>query len=99
MTERPPRRRASKRELRAWAWIAGALAFLAPLAALGVSPKPPASAGSGERPAVVIRQLTRRVVVLPPAAEAPARFVAASGAAPDGTTSSVNAAPTTTGGS
>jgi hypothetical protein len=33
-------KRASRRRVRAWAWMVGSLSFLAPLAAFGLSPKP-----------------------------------------------------------
>jgi hypothetical protein len=33
-------KRASKRRVRVWAWMAGSLSFLAPFAMFGVSPKP-----------------------------------------------------------
>jgi len=101
MTDRARRRRASKRELRAWAWIAGGLAFFAPWAGLGASPKPAVTAASeGERPVIVIHRITRRVIVHEPA-EAPVTFVVtdAAAAAPSGR-GTVPAAPaTTTGGS
>jgi len=112
MTERAPRRRASKRALRTWAWITGGLAFLAPVAALGASPKPPADVAQGttERPVVVIRKITKRIVVHEQPADAPVRYVYApsSGSSAPGSTTAVAApapapapAPpaTTTGGS
>ena len=101
MTDRVPRRRASQRELRAWAWVAGGLAFFAPWAGLGVSPKPAVSAADGrdERPVIVIRRITRQVVVRHRASAAPVQYVSTTGSS--GAT--VNAAPpaptTNTGGS
>jgi hypothetical protein len=80
MTDRSPRRRASKGALRAWAWVAGGLAFLAPLTALGASPKPAvgqASAGQ-RRPVLVVRKITRVVVVRERPSPAPVRYVSPS---------------------
>ena len=51
MTEKARRPRVSKRELRAWAWVAGALAFLAPAAVLGAVPKPPQEVAGQEQAA------------------------------------------------
>jgi hypothetical protein len=102
MTDRAGRRRASKRELRLWAWVAGGLAFVAPWAALAGAPKPAsAAATAGERwPAVVVRTITRRVIVTHPRSDAPVRYVAAP---PNGSSSGGAAAPpppaTSTGGS
>lgn len=93
------RPRASRRELRAWAWVAGALAFLAPAAVLGAVPKPPAPASAAQRPTVVVRKITRRIIVSKPAAPAPIRYV--SGGSASTGTSSVSSTPaaTSTGGS
>jgi hypothetical protein len=79
MTERAPRRRASKRSLRAWAWITGGLAFLTPLGALAAAPAPPSDVAQGrpERPVLVIRKITKRVVVHERPAEAPVTYVSA----------------------
>lgn len=52
------RRRASKRSLHAWAWVAGGLGLLVPGTALAVSPKP----SGGQRP-LVVHEVIRRVVV------------------------------------
>ncbi|HEY7756227.1 MAG TPA: hypothetical protein VID69_08380 [Actinomycetota bacterium] len=90
MTERAPRRRASKRELRTWAWIAGSLAFFAPWAALGASPKPP-DAAADERPVLIVRTITRRVVIQDRPTQAPVRYVYAPS---DGSTSSAPGADT-----
>jgi hypothetical protein len=62
-------KRASRRRVRVWAWMAGSLSFVAPLAAFGVSPKPaqgqpiaaPAATRSrGHRPVVLI--VTKKVI-------------------------------------
>lgn len=76
MSERPAKR-ASRRELRAWAWIAGTLAFVAPWAAIAANPKP-ATADAGEpehRPLVIVRRITRRVVVRDRVEDAGVRYV------------------------
>lgn len=99
MTENLRRPRASKRELRAWAWVAGALAFLAPAAVFGAVPKPPQdTAQAAPRPNLVIRKVTRRIVITRPAASSPVRYV--TGGTTSGS-SSVSSAPaaTSTGGS
>ena len=100
MTEESRRPRASKRELRAWAWVAGALAFLAPAAVLGAVPKPPQDAANErQRPTLVIRKITRRIVVTRPSAAAPVRYI--SGGSASSGSSSVTSTPaaTSTGGS
>ncbi|HEX6231003.1 MAG TPA: hypothetical protein VF029_04775 [Actinomycetota bacterium] len=110
MTDRAPRRRASKRELRVWAWIAGGLALFAPWAGLGASPKPAATASAGpdERPVIVIRKITRRIVIRERPAQAPVTYVYTEGSSSGSSGGSsgggsVNAAPpppaTNTGGS
>lgn len=100
MTERARRPRVSARELRAWAWVAGALAFLAPAAVLGAAPRPPTTAApASERPTLVIRTLTRRIVVTRPAAPAPVRYVAGGTASSGSGASNPPPAATSTGGS
>lgn len=98
MTEKAARPRASKRELRAWAWVAGALAFVAPAAVFGAVPKPPRdTAQANGRPNLVIRKITRRIVITRPASS-PVRYV--TGGSTSGT-STVSSSPATasTGGS
>jgi hypothetical protein len=77
--ERPrERRRASKRQLRGVAWVAGGLAFAAPFGALAASPKPatPQTRARGDRaPVTVVRRITKRIVITHPAASAPVRYV------------------------
>jgi len=100
MTERAPRQRASKRELRAWAWVAGAIAFVAPAAVFGAVPKPPQDTGAQatKGPDIVIRRITRRIVITRPAASSPVRYVSAGSTSGSSTVSSTPAA-TSTGGS
>jgi hypothetical protein len=71
--------------LRAWAWLAGAVALAAPLGALTLQPKVVAAQAP-----VVIQKVTRRVVVV--GGKAGAQSKIASG-------SSAGTALTTTGGS
>ncbi|MGZ8600659.1 MAG: hypothetical protein ACXWXQ_02740 [Actinomycetota bacterium] len=87
MTDRAPRRRASRRTLRGWAWLAGGLAFFAPLAALGASPTPATDTAQGERerPVLVIRTITRRVIVREQPAQAPVQYVYAPSSSGPGT--------------
>lgn len=100
MTEGRRRPRASKRLLRAWAWVAAALAFLAPAAVLGAAPKPPEQgARAGEPPTLVIRKVTRRIVITRPSAPAPIRYVSGGSASSGSSTVSSTPATTSTGGS
>jgi hypothetical protein len=94
---RPKPRRLSKRLLRAWAWIAGALAFFTPWAVLGMSPKPAAGAAApaAGRRVILIRRITRRVIIQDAPKSQPIRYVYSGG-----TSGSTAAAPvTSTGGS
>jgi hypothetical protein len=87
-TRPPVKRRASRGEVRAWAWILGTSSFLAPWAILGLSPKPAADASptpvpkgstTPQRPVVMV--ITKKIIVTTTAAApAPARIT--SGAAP-----------------
>lgn len=102
-----PRRRLSRRALRAWAWVAGAATFASPAAALAVQPKPDvAAAGTHEvrRPVIVVRKVTRRVIVREPATSGGVRYVYTGGGSSASTTvssggGSAPAPATTTGGS
>jgi hypothetical protein len=81
MTERPARRaRLSKRALRTLAWVSGGVAFLSPWAVLGLSPRPAAQAAptQTERPVVIVKKITRRIVVQDTATPAPVRYVVSS---------------------
>ena len=117
MTDAPTRRRRlSRGALRVLAWVAGALAFASPFAALTATPKPATAADSSRpRRVIIVRKITRRVVVHP-APETPAvRYVyvgggtpstsgsSSSSSSPSGTTSAPVAvaapAQTSTGGS
>jgi hypothetical protein len=74
MTERAAGRgRLSRGALRAWAAVAGAVAFLVPSAALARSPRPPAPRTA--RPVVVIRRILRTVVIEERGDRAPVRYV------------------------
>ena len=91
MTEATRRRRLSRGALRAIAWVAGGAAFAAPFAALTVSPKPAtADPGSGRdaRRVIVVRKITRRVVVQQPAEPAGVRYVYVGGGSPSSSSSS-----------
>jgi hypothetical protein len=95
MTDRATKpRRLSKRALRAWAWLAGALAFFSPWAVLGLSPRPPASdaAGQAARPVIIIRKITRRVIIRDAPKPQPIRYVTVGGGA------GYSSAPVTTSG-
>jgi hypothetical protein len=104
MTDRPSKARASKRQLRVTAWMAGGLAFAAPFAAIAVSPKPSTAAGeTATRPSVrVVRHVTRRIVIVHPAVTQPdTTFVPAPSAPSRSTTAPAPANPpaSSTGGS
>ena len=68
-------RRASRGQIRLWAWIAGALSFFAPFGLFGVSPRPTAGAAPvrtkpphlrpPKRPVVVV--VTKKIVIEDPA--------------------------------
>lgn len=83
MTERAPRAaRWSRRRVRALAWTTGIATFLAGIGVLGAAPVPGRSVGaSGDRwmprARVVLRRITRRVVIVEPSTSAPVTYVAA----------------------
>ncbi|MGH2578534.1 MAG: hypothetical protein ACRDG9_12420 [Actinomycetota bacterium] len=82
MTDRATKpRRLSKRALRAWAWLAGALAFFSPWAFLGLSPRPPAGEAAAQtaRPVIIIRKITRRVIIHDAPKPQPIRYVTVGG--------------------
>jgi hypothetical protein len=56
--------------VRAIAWVAGGAAFLTPLGALAASPKPITRASGDPAPRRVVRQVTRRVIVITPSGPA-----------------------------
>jgi hypothetical protein len=80
MTEARERRsRLSKRALRVWAWIAGGVAFFSPWVALGLAPKPTGQVTSPKaRQVIVVRKITRRIIVQDAAKPAPIRYVTSS---------------------
>ncbi|MGZ8629483.1 MAG: hypothetical protein ACXWZF_00745 [Actinomycetota bacterium] len=108
MTERAPRaKRWSRSRVRALAWTTGLATFLAGIGVLGAAPMPdqPARA-SGDRwvprPRVIVRRITRRVVIVEPATPAPVTYVPAPVTVSTGSSGSVAAppsAPPATGGS
>ncbi len=108
MTERAPRaKRWSRGRLRALAWTTGLATFLAGVGVLGAAPMPdqPARA-SGDRwvprPRVIVRRITRRVVIVEPTTSAPVTYVPAPVSTSSGSSGSVAApppAPPPTGGS
>ena len=107
MTETTGRRRWSRRTLRALAWVSGGLAFLSPFAGLTISPKPATAeptSGDAERPVIVVRRITKRVIVRPAPQQQPVQYVYVGGGSPGGSPGggSAVAAPapaTSTGGS
>jgi len=78
-----PRRKArwSRGRLRTLAWATGIATFLAGVGALGASPMPETAPQPRDRRAprqrVIVRRVTRRVVVVEPATSAPVTYVQA----------------------
>jgi hypothetical protein len=108
MTDAAPKRpRLSKRVLRAWAWIAGGIAFFSPWAVLGLSPKPATGAEVAKPPRqmVIVRKITRRVIIQDAPKSQPVRYVYAGGSSgssvsgSSGSSGSTSSASTSTGGS
>jgi len=107
MTDSPARRRFSKRALRALAWVTGGLAFTTPFVALSASPRVATAEGAdGSRPVIVVRRITRRVVVHAAPETPPVRYVyvdggssGSSGASASSAAVAAPSAPTSTGGS
>jgi hypothetical protein len=98
MTERPRKARASKRQLRATALIAGGVAFAAPFTALAVAPKPDtsgATAAAARRPVRVVRRVTRRIVIVHPTTPKPS-ITYVSAPSSSSSTSSSSSAPAST---
>lgn len=86
---RAPRRRLSRRALRALAWVAGGVAFASPFAALTASPRPAVAADSGDaRRVIIVRKITRRIVVHPTPEPLPVRYVYVGGGSSSSSNSS-----------
>ena len=103
MTDTPARRRRlSRRALRALAWVAGGLAFASPFAALTAAPRP-ATAGDGASPrrVIIVRKITRRIVVHPAPEPLPVRYVYVGGgsSSASSTSSSSSSSSSSTGSS
>ncbi len=83
MTERAARRtRWSRGRVRGLAWATGVATFLTGIGVLGASPMPErsrdrAASSRTERPRVIVRRITRRVVIVEPAERAPVSVVPA----------------------
>jgi hypothetical protein len=99
----PKKRRLSRGWIRATAWLAGGVTFLGGLGALAAAPKPAQTLkadGPQKRPVVIVRKITRRVIITDPVVSAPVQFV--SGSSSSSSSSSSNPAPppsTSSGGS
>jgi len=99
MTDRSERRtRLSRRALRASVWMAGGAVFASPWVALGLSPRPvepakPAQPGQ----VVIVRKITRRVIVREAPKKRPVHYVYAGGSSSSG--SSGGSAPSSGGSS
>lgn len=80
--------------------MAGSLAFLAPAAVLSAAPKPPVDGiRAGQRPTIVVREVTRRIVITRPSTPAPVRYVPGGSASSGSSPVSSTPAATSTGGS
>jgi hypothetical protein len=82
MTDTPRRKaRWSRGRLRTLAWTTGIATFLAGAGALGAAPMPETAQPPRDRwvprQRVIVRRITRRVVVVEPAASAPVTYVQA----------------------
>ncbi|HEX7248478.1 MAG TPA: hypothetical protein VF351_10305 [Actinomycetota bacterium] len=99
MTERAARRtRWSRGRVRALAWATGLATFLTGIGVLGASPmpeqtRPRTGPGRDARPRVIVRRITRRVVIVEPAESAPVTYI------PAPTTSSSSSSSSSPGGS
>jgi hypothetical protein len=97
MTDRPRKTRASKRQLRATALIAGGVAFAAPFTALAVAPKSDTSgataSAAARRPVRVVRRVTRRIVIVHPATPKPSITYVAAPSGSSSSSSSSSSAP------
>jgi hypothetical protein len=91
----PKRGRWSRGRVRALAWLAGAATFATGFGILGLAPRP-AVAGADRasaprtpvvRQKVIVRRITRRVVIVDPPSQAPVTYVS-SGSSGGSTTSS-----------
>ena len=60
------RPRRSKRALRRWAYLGGALSFTVPWAVLTAAPKPHATPGPRQQQVIEVRKITRRIIVQDP---------------------------------
>lgn len=60
-----PRTRASKRRLRAMAWLAAGIGFASPAAAIALVPKPSEGSAPVQRPIVIVHRTIRRIVITP----------------------------------
>lgn len=105
-TTEAPRRKArwSRSRLRTIAWTTGIATFLAGVGALGAAPMPEQAQQSrgrwAPRQRVIVRRVTRRVVVVEPATSAPITYVQAPSVSSSGTVGvPPPAPPPSTGGS
>lgn len=94
-----PRRKArwSRGRLRSLAWTTGIATFLAGVGALGAAPMPEQAqlsrGGWAPRQRVIVRRITRRVVVVEPATSAPITYVQAPSVSSSGTVGTAAPAP------
>ncbi len=99
------RRRLSRGALRALAWIAGGAAFAAPFASLALAPRPATATASAPsdpgRRVILVKKITRRVVVHPAPSTAAVRYVnvgsGSSGSTSSSSSSSSNSGPVAAG--
>jgi hypothetical protein len=96
---RPPRW--SRSRLRTLAWITGIATFVGSLGVLGASPKPESTRAATvrDRPSVLVRRITRRIVIVHPSVGAPVAIVPPSTNSTASSSGSMPAAPPSTGGS
>jgi hypothetical protein len=103
MTEASSRKpaRLTKGSARAWGWVAGTIAFVLPWAAIGAKARSSAADATDQtvaqpRPVVIVRTITKRIVIeqQAPAASAPqVRYVTAGGGSSGGSSGGGGSAP------
>jgi hypothetical protein len=90
----------SRSRLRTLAWVTGISTFVGSLGVLGAAPKPEATRAASvrDRPDVLVRRITRRIVIVHPSVGAPVAIVP-SGTSSSSSSGSTPVVPPSTGGS
>jgi hypothetical protein len=103
MTDRPPKRRWSKRVVRTTAWTTAAAGFISALGAIGAAPTPAAATRvSSDKPVrqkIIVRRIIKKIVIVDPAGPAPVQVITTGGGTAAAPGSAPAPPPPTTGGS